>query len=249
MSTVTSPRSRRRHDRCPARKCRGGSRHGSRSRPREGRGFRGPRAGRGHRGPRAETRSRCSCPAPCAGSYYPASALRPRPGCARPCDGRRGTPPGAAQRDQPRRRHDSGLRKASAHGERLWRARFITSSGPARTDPMGAPRPLDRVSVTVVAQAARSAGGTSRAAAAFMSRAPSRWTGTPIRAKRTAASGVITWPSRIRCVFSRASATTWSRADQRCSANRSSSESSTGSRSRCGRESSNRLMWDSGPRR
>ena len=60
------------------------------------------------------------------------------------------------------------------------RAFFIRSAEPATSAPSGQPSPLDRQSVTVSKWRPISAAGTPEATAAFMSRAPSRWTLSPI---------------------------------------------------------------------
>src|SRR6266487_4147808 len=62
---------------------------------------------------------------------------------------------------------------------RTRRARRTVAEGPTRIDPTGAPSPFEKHIITVSAWAAQAAIGTPLAAAAFHSRAPSRWTRTP----------------------------------------------------------------------
>ena len=66
----------------------------------------------------------------------------------------------------------------------------MTSAGPARTEPTGAHRPLDRHDITVVTGAAKRAASTPVATSALKSRAPSMCTGSRPAAATTASSGV-----------------------------------------------------------
>ena len=81
----------------------------------------------------------------------------------------------------------------------------ITSSGPAKSEPTGAHRPLDRQHITVVAGAAHAAAPTPVAASALKRRAPSRWIGASPAAAATARSRSIdqTAPEAAMWVFSR----------------------------------------------
>ena len=55
----------------------------------------------------------------------------------------------------------------------------MASAGPARTEPTGAHRPLERHDITVVTGAAKRAASTPVATSALKSRAPSMWRGMP----------------------------------------------------------------------
>ncbi len=86
------------------------------------------------------------------------------------------------------------------------RAFFIRSADPATSAPSGQPSPLDRQSVTVSNWRPISAAGTPEATAAFISRAPSRWTLRPssrlVATTAASSSSGQTRPPDALCVFS-----------------------------------------------
>jgi len=89
---------------------------------------------------------------------------------------------------------------------RTRRAWPIRSAEPSSSEPAGAQRPLESVTITVSAPRASSAGGTPRATAAFQRRAPSRWTARPssrqVETTSRMRSTVVTVPPARLCEFS-----------------------------------------------
>ena len=107
----------------------------------------------------------------------------------------------------------------------------MASAGPATSDPIGAPSPLDRQTDTMSNGAARSVGVSPVAAAAFHSLAPSQWSPSPARSAqarsaRSRSTGCTVPPAKL-CVFS----TLIAAVDTRCGPASGSASSARASRS------------------
>ena len=88
------------------------------------------------------------------------------------------------------------------------RASRISSAGPHSIEPIGAPSPLERQNIIVSTCEVHAVTGSPVAAAAFQTRAPSMWIGTPApsviaRTARSSSEGRIV-PPEPPTVFSTA---------------------------------------------